>query len=60
MHWIDWAFRVTDAHVCYYMTENRWINDTVLEKTVELLGEPRRVGEVFVWRVEKGGREFEN
>jgi hypothetical protein len=49
--WINGAFAVTDASVCYYMTENRWINDRVLDKTVELLGEPQRVGDVYVWRV---------
>tara|TARA_Y100000310_G_scaffold312125_1_gene359122 strand:- start:3226 stop:5577 length:2352 start_codon:yes stop_codon:yes gene_type:complete len=49
--WINGAFAVTDASVCYYMTENRWINDRVLDKTVDLLGEPRRVGEVYVWRL---------
>jgi hypothetical protein len=51
--WIDGAFRVTNAQVCYYMTENRWINDRVLDKTVELLGEPQRVGTVYIWRIEK-------
>ena len=51
--WIDGAFSVTDAEVCYYMTENRWINDRVLDKTVKLLGEPNRVGTVYVWRIEK-------
>jgi len=49
--WINAAFRVTGASVCYYMTENKWVNDTVLDKTVELLGEPRRVGDVHAWRI---------
>jgi len=53
MHWIEWAFQLTAAPVCYYMTENRWINDTVFDKTVDLLGEPKRVGQVYVWRIEK-------
>lgn len=51
--WIDGAFAVTNASVCYYMTENRWINDMVLDATVRLLGEPRRVGTVYVWRIEQ-------
>jgi hypothetical protein len=51
--WIDGAFRITGASVCYYMTENWWINDKVLEKTIDLLGEPRSVGDVHVWRVEQ-------
>jgi len=52
-NWIDGAFAVTGAKVCYYMTENKWINDVVLDKTVELFGEPRRVGTVYIWRMEK-------
>ncbi len=51
--WLDGAFRITNASVCYYMTEGRWINDRVLEKTLEMLGEPKRVGEVYLWRIEK-------
>jgi len=51
--WIAGAFRVTGASVCYYMTENRWINDRILESTVTLLGEPRRTGDVYIWRIEK-------
>jgi len=58
--WVEGAFRVTGASVCYYMTENRWINDTVLEKTVELLGEPRRVGDVYIWRIEQKDWETGN
>lgn len=51
--WMSAAFRITGADVCYYMTENKWINDVVLDKTVELLGEPRRVGDVHIWRVSR-------
>jgi hypothetical protein len=51
--WINGAFAITDASVCYYMTENRWINDRVLDKTVKLLGEPKRIGDVHVWRIER-------
>ncbi|MBU2575893.1 hypothetical protein KKF64_02305 [Patescibacteria group bacterium] len=52
-HWIDHAFAVTNASVCYYMTEKPWVSDSVLDKTIELLGEPRRVGRVYIWRLSK-------
>ncbi|OJI06311.1 hypothetical protein BK004_04060 [bacterium CG10_46_32] len=51
--WITAAFRVTGASTCYYMTENKWINDTVLGKIIELLGEPRRIGDVHIWRIDR-------
>lgn len=52
-NWIDGAFRVTGSSVCYYMTEPKWTSDVVLEKKVKLFGEPRRVGDVLIWRIEK-------
>ncbi len=51
--WIDGAFRLTGADVCYYMNEKRWMSDFVLADTVKLLGEPRQVGDVHVWRIDK-------
>ena len=29
-------------------------DDGVLEKTVDLLGEPKRAGDVYVWRIDEG------
>ena len=50
--WIDGAFRVTNANVCYYMSEKRWMSDFIFEDTVKLLGEPRQIGTVYIWKIE--------
>ena len=52
-NWIDHAFAATGAQVCYYMTEKQWLSDNVFDKIIELLGEPRRFGTVYVWRLIK-------
>lgn len=50
--WFEGAFRITGANVCYYMNEKRWMSDFVFADTVKLLGEPRKVGTVYIWQVE--------
>lgn len=50
--WIGGAFRLTGANTCYYMTEKRWMSDFVFEDTVKLLGEPIKVGTVYIWKIE--------
>lgn len=46
-----WAKKITHDNVCYYMNEDRWINDRVYKETVEILGEPEKViGDVYIWR----------
>ena len=52
MKWIDGAFRVTGAQTCYYMSEKRWMSDFVFEDTVKLLGEPVKIGTVYIWKIE--------
>lgn len=46
-----WAKEITHDDVCYYMNEDRWINDRVYKETVDLLGEPERnFDDVYIWR----------
>jgi hypothetical protein len=51
--WIDGAFQITGADICYYMTETRWASDLALEKSIELFGKPKMVGTVFIWKIEQ-------
>jgi len=50
---ISQALKLTGADVCYYMNERRWAMDGALDKTAEMFGEPKIIGSVFVWRIEK-------
>ncbi len=52
MTWIDGAFRLTGSNTCYYMTEKRWMSDFVFADTVKLLGEPKKIGTVYIWKME--------
>lgn len=46
-----WAKKITHDNVCYYMNEDRWINDRVYKETVKILGEPEKIiGDVYIWR----------
>lgn len=49
--WLNWALDITHDDSCFYMNEDRWINDRVYKETVDLLGEPDKViGDVYIWR----------
>jgi len=48
---LDWAKRVTFDDTCFYMTEDKWINDRVYKNTVNIIGEPEQIiGDVYIWR----------
>ena len=48
---LTWAKEITNEQVCFYMTEDRWINDRVYQETIKLFGPPEKViGEVMIWR----------
>ena len=48
---IEVAFRITEASICYYMTERPWVNEAALLETINALGEPRQAGKVFIWKI---------
>ena len=50
--WLTIAGRVTQSDTCYYLNKKRLLSEPVFNQTVRLLGKPRQVGEMYIWKIE--------
>jgi len=47
------TIKITGADACYFMTEERWTNQNILNKIRKILGEPKIIGDVYIWQYNK-------
>jgi hypothetical protein len=47
------ALEISGADFCYFMTEDRWTSREVINKIKNILGEPKIIGDVYIWQYKK-------